>query len=428
MIISKPRGTLDYFYELDPTLDILTSIAKMLSSLNGYYEVQTPIFEHIELFKRSSGETSDIVNKEIYNFLDKSNREIALRPEMTASVCRSIVENKLLNKMVLPIKCFYIGPMFRYERPQSGRLRQFHQFGVECISSKSYLDDVEMVIFAQSFLNAFKFEDYQLSINNICSVQTRSKWISALKKYFSKYKSQLSADSIARLDKNPLRILDDKVDGKKPFVKKAPKVVDFASKDEIEYFKKITDALDAQKIKYVVDETLVRGLDYYTNFVFEFNSTQECLKGQPTIIGGGKYNNLIKDLGGPNVDCVGFAIGLDRMAVALANNKILNEAKKQYVKVDCVIASLDERIDLTAQILAKMLRYSGLSTLCNFAVNKLTKHFKYAEKVNANFVIIIGEKEIRENCVIVKNQKTLQQEKVKIDDLVNFIVKNKQQK
>ena len=175
MLITKPRGTVDYFYEIDPTIDILSGVAKMLANLNGYYEVQTPIFEHIELFKRSSGETSDIVNKEIYNFFDKSNREIALRPEMTASVCRSIVENKLLNKMALPIKCFYLGPMFRYERPQSGRLRQFSQFGVECIGSNSYLDDVEMVVFAHSFLNTFKFENYQLSINNICSFATRNK-------------------------------------------------------------------------------------------------------------------------------------------------------------------------------------------------------------------------------------------------------------
>lgn len=428
MIISKPRGTLDYFYEIDPTIDILSGVAKMLASLNGYYEVQTPIFEHIELFKRSSGETSDIVNKEIYNFFDKGNREIALRPEMTASVCRSIVENKLLNKMPLPIKCFYIGPMFRYERPQSGRLRQFHQFGVECIGSGSYLDDVEMVIFAHSFLNTFKFTDFKLSINNICSFATRHKWINALKKYFAKYKSQLTPDSVQRLEKNPLRILDDKIDGKKDFVKKAPKVVDFASKEEIDYFKKITDALDKQNIKYVVDETLVRGLDYYTNFVFEFNSTQEVLKGQPTIIGGGRYNNLIKDLGGTDTDCVGFAIGLDRMAVALANNKALVEAKKQYVKVDCVVASLDEKFDLTAQILAKMLRYNGLSTLSNFAIKKITKHFKYAERVHASFVIILGEKEVHEGCVMVKNQKTLQQEKVKIDNLVEYLIKNKQNK
>lgn len=427
-MISKPRGTQDYFFELDPTLDIFANVAKMLASLNGYYEVQTPIFEHIELFKRSSGETSDVVNKELYNFCDKGNREIALRPEMTASVCRSIVENKLLNKMALPIKCFYIGPMFRYERPQSGRLRQFHQFGVECIGSGSYLDDVEMIILAQSFLNAFKYEDYELHINNICSIQTRGKWITALKKYFAKYKSQLSEDSVRRLTTNPLRILDDKVDGQKSFVKEAPKVVEFASKEEIVYFKKITDALDAQKIKYVVDETLVRGLDYYTNLVFEFISTQESLKGQPTIIGGGRYNNLIKELGGPNVDCVGFAIGLDRMAVALKNNKILLDAKKQYIKVDCVIASLNEEIDLTAQILAKMLRYSGLSVLCNFGINKITKHFKYAEKVNAQFVIIIGKKEIHESCVLVKNQKTLKQEKVKIDNLVGYITKSKQQK
>lgn len=419
--ITKPRGTIDYWYQLDPSMDILIDYAKKLSHLNGYYQVETPIFESIDLFIRTSGNSSDIVTKEMYDFYDKNERKLALRPEMTASVCRSIVENKLLDKMSLPIKLFYVGPMFRYERPQSGRLRQFYQFGVECIESNSYLDDVEMIVFALSFLHLFNYKDYVLKINNICSQATRKKWINALKEYFKKYKDQLSNDSLKRLEKNPLRILDDKIDGKKDFVKNAPKVTNFASNEEIEYFKKITHCLDVQHLKYVVDETLVRGLDYYCNFVFEVVSTTKSLQGQSTLIGGGRYNNLIKEIGGKDTNCVGFAIGLDRLVVALKDNEILNMQKEKYLNVDVVIASLTKESDFYALILSNKLKQNAISCLVNFNTNKIEKHFKYAQNQKAKFIIIIGKKELEENVVILKNQKTMEQVKIKIENLIKHL-------
>lgn len=418
---TKPRGTSDYFYQLDPSLDLLINFAKNLSRLNGYYEIVTPIFEHKELFVRSVGSTSDIVEKEMYEFIDKNNRPLVLRPEMTASVCRCITENNLLMKMALPIKTFYIGPMFRYERPQSGRSRQFYQFGVECIGSNSYFDIVEIVIFAISFLQIFHYDEYVLKINNICGCETRKKWITALKKYFSKHKEKLSIDSQKRLDKNPLRILDDKIDREKDFVKKAPKIADFATKNEIDYFKKITNIFDQQKIKYVIDDTLVRGLDYYCNFVFEIESTSSLLKGQPTLIGGGQYNTLLKELGNEETNCIGFAIGLDRLIVALNNNEIFKKQKEMYLNVDVVIAPLESKFDLYALSISNCLKQNAISSLTKFGTNKLEKHFKYAQKQKAKFVIIFGEKEIKENVVLIKDQKTRQQEKIELKNIVSYL-------
>lgn len=425
MNLTKPRGTQDYIYELDPGFDILCESCKMIARLNGFYQIKTPTFEYKELFIRTVGDTSDIVNKEFYEFKDKSDRDLCLRPELTASVCRAVVENKLLHRMPHPIKFFYIEPMYRYERPQSGRLRMFHQFGVECVATDSYYDDVDMILLATSILGAFGLNEYVIKINNICSSKTRAKWIDALKSYFAKYKDQLTPDSQARLDKNPLRILDDKIDGKKDFVKTAPKIVDFATREEIDYFKKITDALKEMQINYVIDDTLVRGLDYYCNFIFEIESTSDLLKGQPTLIGGGRYNTMIKELGGDDANCVGFALGIERMLVALTNSPILKKAIDSYKSVDVVVANLAEETSLISSMICKMLRIAGVSCTTNRNTTKLEKHFKYAESQKAKYVIIVGPKDIRKQVVLVKNQLTMEQDEVKVAKLVDYFIKKK---
>lgn len=423
MNITKPRGTQDYIYELEPGFDIVCQLCEMVAKLNGFYKIKTPMFENKELFVRTVGDTSDIVNKEFYEFKDKSDRDMVLRPELTASVCRAVVENKLLHKMALPIRFFYIEPMFRYERPQSGRLRMFHQFGVEVISTNSFYDDVDLILLARSILAAFKYEDYIIKINNICSSATRAKWIEALKDYFKPFKKDLTEDSQARLSKNPLRILDDKIDGKKDFVKKAPKIEKFATKEEIEYFKNITKTLDDLKIRYVIDDTLVRGLDYYCNFIFEIESTSKKLVGQPTLIGGGRYNSMTKELGGDDSNCCGFALGIERLLVALEDNKVMLEQIKKYKSVDVVVASLSEETNNVSTVVCQMLRMSGLSCLMNRNTTKLDKHFKYAENQKAKFVVIIGPKEVKKNIVLVKDQKTMKQEEVKIDNLLSYLMK-----
>lgn len=425
MNITRPRGTQDYIFELEPEFDIVCQTCKTIAKLNGFYQIKTPTFEHKELFIRTVGDTSDIVNKEFYEFKDKGDRELVLRPELTASVCRAVVENKLLQKMTHPIKFFYIEPMYRYERPQSGRLRLFHQFGVECIASDTFHDDVEMLLLATSILDAFNLKNYVVKINNICSSTTRAKWIDSLKIYFNKFKDQLTEDSQARLERNPLRILDDKVDGKKEFVKKAPKITQFATDDEMKYFKNITDALTELRIPFIIDETLVRGLDYYCNFIFEIESTSELLKGQPTLIGGGRYNSMIKELGGNDANCVGFALGVERLLVALTNNEALKKAVDNYKQIDVVIANLSDETHSISTIVSKMLKIAGFSCSINHNTTKLEKHFKYAQSQGAKYVIIIGPKDIKNQTVLVKNQKTMKQEEVKISNIVDYFIKEK---
>ncbi len=425
MNLTKPRGTQDYIYELDPGFDIVCKACENIAKLNGFYQIKTPTFEYKELFIRTVGDTTDIVNKEFYEFKDKGDRDMVLRPELTASVCRAVVENKLLHRMAHPIKFFYIEPMYRYERPQSGRLRMFHQFGVECIGTDSYYDDVDMILLATSILDVFGLKNYVIKINNICSTATRAKWIEALKEYFKPFKNELTEDSQARLERNPLRILDDKVDGKKDFVKNAPKVTQFASQEEIDYFKHITDALTEMQVEYVIDPTLVRGLDYYCNFIFEIESTSDLLKGQPTLVGGGRYNTMIKELGGDDANCVGFALGIERLLVALTGNSALKKAIDDYKHTDIVVANLAEETNLISSVICKMLRIAGFSCTTNRNTTKLEKHFKYASGQNAKYVIIVGPKDIKKQVVLVKNQLTMKQDEVKIDKLVDYFMKKK---
>ncbi len=247
----------------------------------------------------------------------------------------------------------------------------------------------------------------------------------ALRTYFAKYKDQLTEDSQNRLERNPLRILDDKIDGKKDFVLAAPKIAHLATQDELDYFKKIIKVLDEMKIDYVVDETLVRGLDYYCNFIFEIESTSELLKGQPTLVGGGRYNTMIKELGGEDANCVGFAMGIERLLVALTGNTTLKHAIDEYKRIDVVVANLADETSLISSMIAKMLRIAGFSCTINRNTTKLEKHFKYAESQNAKYVIIVGPKDIKKQSVLVKNQLTMKQDEVKVAKLVDYFLKKK---
>ncbi len=246
-----------------------------------------------------------------------------------------------------------------------------------------------------------------------------------LRTYFAKYKDQLTEDSQNRLARNPLRILDDKIDGKKDFVLAAPKITQFATQDELDYFSKITKVLDEMKVEYVIDETLVRGLDYYCNFIFEIESTSNLLKGQPTLVGGGRYNTMIKELGGEDANCVGFALGIERLLVALTGNTPLKKAMDEYKRIDVVIANLSDETSLISSMIAKMLRIAGFSCTTNRNTTKLEKHFKYAESQNAKYVIIVGPKDIKKQVVLVKNQLTMKQDEVKVAKLVDYFIKKK---
>ena len=329
----------------------------------------------------------------------------------------------MLDKYPHPLKFFYIEQMFRYERPQSGRLRQFHQFGVECISTNSYNDDVEMILMATDIIKALGIKQCELSINNIGNFQTRALWTKALSEYFHKYEKDLTEDSLKRIDVNPLRILDDKIDGKKDFVKNAPAIDEFLTKEEVEYFDNIKNALDKLNIKYVVDKSMVRGLDYYTNFVFEINSTHEGLAGQPTLIGGGKYANLVKELNG-NIDApsTGFATGIERLIIAC---DLENKEWDNIETVDTVVISLDQSTNLYVQQILAELRKNNISCTCNFSSNKIKNGFKLAETLKAKFVIIAGKKEFENNSIEIKNQITMEQKTIGLNEMISFIKKGK---
>ena len=418
----RPRGTEDIYYEYSQKFQTLTTTFYKLAHMYGYSFIETPTIEHKELFIRSVG-SSDIVHKEFYDFVDKGDREIVLRPEGTAGVIRAVVENKMLDKYPHPLKFFYIEQMFRYERPQSGRLRQFHQFGVECISTNSYNDDVEMILMATDIIKSLGIKQCELSINNIGNFQTRALWTKALSEYFHKYEKDLTEDSLKRIDVNPLRILDDKIDGKKDFVKNAPAIDEFLTKEEVEYFDNIKNALDKLNIKYVVDKSMVRGLDYYTNFVFEINSTHEGLAGQPTLIGGGRYANLVKELNG-NIDApsTGFATGIERLIIAC---DLENKEWDNIETVDTIVISLDQSTNLYVQQILAELRKNNISCTCNFSSNKIKNGFKLAETLKAKFVIIAGKKEFENNSIEIKNQITMEQKTIGLNEMISFIKKGK---
>ncbi|MBP5256967.1 MAG: histidine--tRNA ligase [Mycoplasma sp.] len=417
--ISRLRGTIDIYGKYASQFTYIVDLCTKLAKLYGYQYFESPVIEPKCLFVSSVGETSDIVKKEFYEFTDKGDRPVVLRPEGTASVIRAVVENKIINQEIHPIRVYYAEPMFRYERPQSGRLREFHQFGIECIGTNSYMDDVETLIFAYQIINSLGIKHATLSINNIGNFNSRSKWIAALTKYFKKYENNLTSDSINRINSNPLRILDDKIDGKKDFVKKAPKIDDYLTKEEIKYFENILIELKKQKIPFIIDPTMVRGLDYYTNIVFEINSTEPKLAAQSTLLGGGRYNNLLAKLGAKKDEgCIGFACGIERLIeqIELENIKLKTN---NIVKV--LIAPLDEKCNSMTIYLLIKLRENNISAICNFNSYKIRNHFNLANKTQCEQVIIIGEKELENKKVLVKNQKTLKQVEVDVKKIIDFL-------
>lgn len=317
-MFQRLKGTRDIYGLEEKVLNLIENkFFKIIKNYN-FKRIYTPIIEDANLFIRSVGETSDIVSKEMYLFKDNGQRDIALRPEGTASTIRAFVENKINN--LEPTKLAYFGPMFRYERPQKGRYRQFIQGGVELIENSTIENNFEIIKLAYDFLKSLKISNITLEINNLGSFESRNNYIEILKEYFSKYKEQLNEISLIRLQKNVLRILDDKEEIKKDFVKNAPKLIDYLSSIEKERFKNLLDLLDEFEIKYVINPYLVRGLDYYNDVVFEFVSNSDALGSQCTVLGGGRYDGMIKSFGGPDIGSIGFAFGVDRLMEIIMSN------------------------------------------------------------------------------------------------------------
>lgn len=395
-MINIPKGTKDILPDTSFKWQYVENIARKITRLYNLKEIRTPIFEHTELFERSVGETTDIVNKEMYTFLDKGGRSITLKPEGTAGVARAFIES--LSNCALPVKMYYITPAFRYERPQAGRLRQFHQFGVEVFGAAGAETDAEVIMLAKDFLEAAGINSLKLEINSIGSGETRNNYNKVLKEYLIKNSDKLCALCRARIEKNPLRVLDCKLDSCKSVLKEAPKTIDYLSQEDKEHFERLRSILDENNIKYSVNPYLVRGLDYYTKTVFEF-IPQTVTSAQETVCGGGRYDNLIESLGGKPTPAVGFGLGLERLLLVLENAGVnIEDTGKLDVFVAFADGLIDEAIKLTGE-----LRKAGISADYDQTGRSLKAQLKYADKQGAKYCITIGGDELNTGNFPIKN-------------------------
>ncbi len=414
MVINPVKGTHDIIADEASAYSVIEYDCHILAQLFGYSEIRTPIIEHTPLFLRSVGESSDIVTKEMYTFDDKGGRSLTLRPEMTAGVMRSVVSNKLYANADLPLKYFYIGPCFRYERPQAGRYRQFHQFGVEAIGSTSYLQDVEVIVLGKRILDSLGINKVKVLINSLGDEESRENYRKALREYFAKHIDSMCEDCKRRLEVNPLRILDCKVDEDRKIIEGAPKIRDYLSDVARGHFDNITDMLSKVGVEFEIDDTLVRGLDYYTGVVFEYHMSEDDDVG--AIGGGGHYKNLLAEVGGPNLEGVGLSFGLERLYYVYSK---ANPNEEMFINgPDFYLMGMDAHaIELNFE-LANILRVNGYAVEMNYENKSFKSLFKIAEHKHSKFAIIVGDNEIKNNTLTVKNLKTQEQTTVKTDDML----------
>ncbi len=366
----------------------------------GYEEIRVPVFEHTEVFKRSVGDTTDVVQKEMYTFDDKGGRSITLRPELTAGVVRSAIENGLVNG-ALPQKVCYIGGCYRYEKPQAGRLREFHQFGVECIGAPAPNADAEVIMLAKQVLDSVGIEKISLEINSIGCPECRKNFQAALKQYFNENIETLCATCKERLDRNPMRILDCKSPICSELSKNAPVVIDYLCDDCKTHFEGVKSHLDAAGVEYTVNPHIVRGLDYYTRTVFEFVSGD--IGAQSTVCGGGRYDGLIAQMGGPNVAALGFGMGIERLMLVL---QAQNTELPMVQKCDLYIATMGEVSALKATELCYNLRNDGFKVQTDIVGRSLKAQMKFADKIGATYTMVLGDSEIESGIAKLKNMQS----------------------
>ena len=419
MAVNNVKGTRDIIGEEANAFNYIENLLKQICELFAYNEVRPPVLEHTELFVRGVGEASDVVRKEMYTFLDKADRSVTLRPEFTAGIMRLIVQNKLLATNELPYKAYYVGPVFRYERPQLGRYRQFSQFGVEAVGNDSPEIDVETIVLAYTILTSLNLENVSVKINTIGDDESRNNYRNALKEYFAKYLDQMCPDCHSRFELNPLRILDCKVPEDQKIVAGAPKMKDYLSANAKERFNKVLKLLDEMDIPYEVDEALVRGLDYYSETVYEFHYVSSKGNDYGAIGGGGHYGKLVKELGGPDVAGVGFSFGVDRLYSILKDDELLPDGLDNPVEI--YVMPMGEVAKTLAMQTAAALRISGYRVDMCFEEAKLGNMFKRAERKGAKFAIIIGENEVNNEEVIIKNLATTEQKSVPVSELIQEI-------
>ena len=405
------RGTHDHLHIDMYNYNYIVNIVSRISANYGFKPIATPIFEFSNVFKRTLGESSDIVTKEMYTFKDKGEEDITLRPEGTAGVVRAIISNGLAQEM--PFKAFYHGPMFRYERPQKGRLRQFHQVGVELLGVKKEQADVEVIACANQVIKELNIQkSSKLNINSLGHIDDRKKYIKDLTDYLKNYKNKLSKDSLIRLEKNPLRILDSKSEDDISIIKNAPKLNEYLNNSSRENFKLVLEGLDNLNIKYLINENLVRGLDYYNDTTFEFITDK--LGSQSAIIAGGRYDGLMKQMGGSDIPGIGWAGGIERL-VLLSTIKAI---KNKHIS----IIPVGEENNNICFDLAQKLREKNISVEMSYSGN-LKKRLKNANKLASNYAIIIGAEEINNNSALVRNLETGEQDKIILPKIIKHIEK-----
>lgn len=418
MAINIPRGTQDILPGDVEKWQLIEKKARELCGKYQYQEIRTPIFEHTDLFLRGVGDTTDIVQKEMYTFQDRGGRSITLRPEGTASTVRAYVEKKMFGYANQPVKLYYMGPMFRYERPQAGRFRQFVQFGIEALGSNDPAIDAEVISLAINLYKEMGLKKLKLVVNSLGDKESRTAHREALVNHFKPRIGEFCKDCQNRLEKNPLRILDCKQDHDHELMKTAPAITDYLNDFSKSYFEKLQKYLTQLDIPFEVDPNLVRGLDYYNHTAFEIMSNAEGFGAITTLCGGGRYNGLAEDIGGPETPGIGFALSIERFIAALDAEGVTLEIKEG---IDCYLASLGEEAkDYTVGLLQK-LRMAGFSAERDYLDRKIKAQFKAADRLKARFVAVLGDDELKNNKINVKNMATGEQVEVDLGSFVQYL-------
>ncbi len=415
-MLQKPKGTLDIYGEDGKIFDYISNYTSAFMSLYNYEFIKLPTFESTELFYRGVGDTTDIVNKETYDFLDKSNRKMTLRPEMTAGTARCLIEDKLYAEGVK--KFYYLGSCFRYERPQSGRLREFTQFGIECFNVSNPKVDAEVISLAYRYLSGLGLTNLVVKLNSLGNKESRKEYNEVIKEYLSKDYDNLCDTCKERLSKNPLRILDCKYDGEREYIKNAPKTLDYLNEESKSYFEEVKSSLESLGIPFIEDSTLVRGLDYYSHTVFEIISDIPELGKANTLCGGGRYDGLVELLGGPSTPGIGFAMGIERIIILLKELECYVPDRE----LDVFVMNLDNT-NYAFQIIDD-LRLSEFSVETDYTGKNMKGMWKLVDKLNPKFVLIIGEDERVSDYITVKDNITKEETKVKTSDLIDYLNTN----
>ena len=420
MPIINVKGTHDVIGDEAALYSTVESMMRTLAIQYAFSEVRPPVLEHSELFVRGVGQSSDVVRKEMYTFLDKGERSLTLRPEFTAGIMRMIVQNKLYATNDLPLKYFYLGPVFRYERPQLGRYRQFNQFGVELVGGQSFYNDVEVIALAYDILQNLRLNNVVIKINTLGDEESRDSYRKALRDFFADKIEGMCEDCKNRYQLNPLRILDCKVPEDQEIVKGAPKMSDYLSEASKARFADVLRLLDELEIPYEVDDSLVRGLDYYSETVFEFHYTSANGNNYGAIGAGGHYGHLLKEIEGPDLPGVGFSFGVERLVSVLKDDDILNEEKiNQFI--DFYVMPIGEENKNYAYQIARKLRSLDFTVEICLDKAKVPAMFKKAEHKKAKFAIIIGENEVKEGKIVIKNLASQEQMEIKEEELITKI-------